>query len=255
MFKTLYQYRYLFSRLVQRDFIQRYKKTALGVLWSVLSPLCEFAILMFIFKNLFGRNTPHYTIYMFIGVLSYSYYSSATTNGMQSFLSNAGIMHKIKLPNWLFPLSKNVSAALNFLITCVIMIVFMVVDKLVPTPAILTLLYIFPLFFLFNVGVSLILASLYVFFKDVQYLYHIFNRLLYFCCAIFWTTDHMSDSFKQALLFNPVYDFILFGRTAIIDGVVPPLYLHLILLGYTAAVLLIGILVYRCNRNKFIFYL
>ncbi len=255
MIKTLRKYHYLFSRLVQRDFIQKYKKTSLGILWSVISPLCELAIMMFIFKNLFGRNKPHYTIYMFIGILSYNYYNNATTTGMQSFLSNAGIMQKIKLPNWLFPLSKNVSAMLNFLITCAIMIVFIAVDHLKVRWTIILLLYYFILFFFFNLGVSLILASMYVFFKDVQYLYHIFNRLLYFCCAIFWTTDHMSERAQQLMLINPVYDFILYGRMIIINGEVPSLMLHLILLGYTVLVMLIGILVYRCNRNKFVFYL
>ncbi len=255
MIKTLKKYRYLLARLVQRDFIQKYKKTTLGIIWSVLSPLCEFAILMFIFKNMFGRDMPHFTIYMLVGVLSYSYYSNATTNGMHSFLSNAGIMHKIKLPSWLFPLSKNISATINFLITCIILVVFMFVDRLAPTWNMVLLLYPFVLFFFFNLGISLILATMYVFFKDTQYIYSIFNRLLYFCCAIFWTPDHLSENSQKILMINPVYDFIAYGRSIILYGEIPSLEMHLILFGYTVLVLLLGIIVYRCNRNKFVFYL
>ena len=255
MIKTLKKYRYLLARLVQRDFIQKYKKTSLGIIWSVLSPLCEFAVLMFIFKNMFGRDMPHFTVYMLIGVLSYSYYSNATTSGMQSFLFNAGILHKINLPTWLFPLSKNISAAINFLITCIIMVVFMFIDQLAPNLNMVWLLYPFVLFFFFNLGLSLILASLYVFFKDVQYLYHIFNKLLYFCCAIFWTPDRLSEESQKLLMINPVYGFIDYGRSVILYGEVPSMEAHLILLGYTVLVMLLGVVIYRCNRNKFIFYL
>lgn len=255
MIKTLKKYRYLLARLVQRDFIQKYKKTSLGVLWSVLSPLCEFAVLMLIFKNIFGRDMPHFTIYMLIGVLSYNYYSGATTSGMQSFLFNAGIMQKIKLPTWLFPLSKNISATINFLITSVILVVYMFIDRLPPNINMIWLLYPFVLFFFFNLGVSLILASLYVFFKDVQYLYQIFNRLLYFCCAVFWTPDRLSTEGQKMLMINPVYDFISYGRSIILYGEVPSMEHHLILLGYTVLVMVLGVIIYYCNRKKFVFYL
>lgn len=198
---------------------------------------------------------PHFTIYMLIGVLSYSYYSNATTSGMQYFLYNAGIMQKIKLPTWLFPLSKNISATINFLITSLILVVYMFIDQLPPNLNMFWLLYPFVLFFFFNMGISLILASLYVFFKDVQYLYHIFNRLLYFCCAIFWTPDFLSEQSRKLLMINPIYDFIHYGRSVILYGQVPSLEIHLILLGYTVLFMVLGIVIYRCNRNKFTFYL
>ena len=113
MIKTLKQHQFLFRELVKRDFRQKYKKTTLGVIWSILNPLAEFLVLMLIFKNIFSRNTPHYTIYMLVGILNYTYFNNATHTGMQSFLNNAGIIQKIKVPTWIFPLSKNVSALFN----------------------------------------------------------------------------------------------------------------------------------------------
>ncbi len=255
MIKTLKKYRFLLSRLIKRDFIQKYKKTTFGVLWSVLNPLFEFFTLMLIFQNMFGRDTPHFTTYLIIGVLIYSYYTNATTQGMQSFLFNSSIINKIKLPTWLFPLSKNISAGLNFLITCLVMVFFMFIDNITFTWNLLFLLYPFVLLFFFNLGVSMILATMFVFFKDTSYLYNIFNRLLYFCCAIFWTVDRFPENAQKYLMINPVYDFILYTRTVIIDGMLPGMELHLILLGYTLAVTLIGLLVYNCNKKKFIFYL
>ena len=92
MIKTLKQHQFLFRELVKRDFRQKYKKTTLGVIWSILNPLAEFLVLMLIFKNIFSRNTPHYTIYMLVGILNYTYFNNATHTGMQSFLNNAGII-------------------------------------------------------------------------------------------------------------------------------------------------------------------
>lgn len=86
MIKALKDYRFLLSRLIKRDFIQKYKKTALGIIWSVMNPLCELMILMLVFKNIFGRDTPYYTTYVIIGILTFNYYTNATTQGMGSLL-------------------------------------------------------------------------------------------------------------------------------------------------------------------------
>lgn len=255
MVKTLKKYRFLLSRLVKRDFIQKYKKNTFGVIWSVLNPLCEFLILMLVFRHMFGRDTPHFTTYLMIGVLFYNFYSNATTQGMQSLLNNSAIMNKIKLPTWLFPLSKNISATINFLITCVVLVIFMFIDHITFTWKLALLIYPVVLMFFFNMGLSLILASLFVFFKDTSHIYHIFNRLLYYCCAIFWTVDRFPEHLREMLKINPVYDFILYARTVIIDAQIPGMDVHLLMLGYTVAVFVLGLIVYNCNKNKFIFYL
>lgn len=255
MIKALKDYRFLLSRLVKRDFIQKYKKTALGIIWSVMNPLCELMILMLVFKNIFGRDTPYYTTYVIIGILTYNYYSNATTQGMESLLHNSGIINKIKLPTWLFPLSKNISATMNFLITCVVMVLFILLDHITITWKILLLVYPYVLMFFFNLGVSLILSSIYVFFKDTSYLFHIFNRLLYYCCAIFWTVEHFPEKGQALLKFNPIYDFIFYTRTIIIDGQIPGLDIHLIMLAYTVAAVISGMIVFHFNKKKFIFYI
>ncbi|MGN1225512.1 MAG: ABC transporter permease [Ruminococcus sp.] len=255
MIKTLKKYKFLFGELVKRDFRQKYKKTTLGVIWSVLNPLAEFLILMMIFKNLFGRTTPHYTVYMLIGILTYSYFSNATTSGMQSFLSNGAIIQKIKLPIWLFPLSKNVSALINFFITLILLIPFMIIDGVPFTWKLIFLVIPIVLLFFMNYGISLILASLYIFFKDVQYFYSIFCRLLYFCCAVFWYDTSLSEQGQKLLHINPVYDFISYSRSIIIHAQIPSLIDHLVLIAYTVAMLLIGFLVYHYNKEKFVFYL
>lgn len=255
MIKVLKKYNFLFKELVKRDFRQKYKKTSLGIIWSILNPLAEFAVLMLIFNNVFRRDTPHFTTYMLTGILVYSYFNNATSSGMHSFLYNAGIIQKIKLPIWLFPLSKNVSATITFLINLLLLIPFMIADHVPFTWKIVFLVYPLLVMLCMNVGVSLIMASLYVFFKDTQYFYGIFCRLLYFGCAIFWYDTALSEKGQMILKINPIYDFITYFRSILIYGEIPSLMIHLYLLGFSLLMLGIGVLVYRCNKNKFIFYL
>ena len=255
MIKTLKHHQFLFRELVKRDFRQKYKKTTLGFIWSILNPLAAFLVFMLIFKNLFSRNTPHYTIYMLVGILTYSYYSNASQTGMQSFLGNAGIIQKIKVPTWIFPLSKNVSALFNFFITLILLIPFMIYDHMGFTWKLVFLIYPIILMFFFNLGVSMILASLYVFFKDIQYFYNIFCRLLYFCCAVFWYDTSMSETAQKILHINPIYDFIYYSRMVFFFFFFFLLFVHLVLLGYTILFLGLGILIYRCNKDKLVYYL
>ena len=170
-------------------------------------------------------------------------------------LFRSGIIQKIKVPTWIFPLSKNVSALFNFFITLILLIPFMIYDHMGFTWKLVFLIYPIILMFFFNLGVSMILASLYVFFKDIQYFYNIFCRLLYFCCAVFWYDTSMSETAQKILHINPIYDFIYYSRMVIIHQQIPTLFDHLVLLGYTILFLGLGILIYRCNKDKFVYYL
>ena len=112
--QTLNKNRFLFSELVKRDFKQKYKRTVLGMDWSVLSPLLNLLVMSLVFTQFFGRNTPHYTIYLFCGNLVFSYYRESTNGGMNALMANAHIFTKVNVPKYLFLLSKNVSSLINF---------------------------------------------------------------------------------------------------------------------------------------------
>ena len=116
----LKKHQFLFEELVKRDFKQKYKRTVLGMGWSILSPLLTLLVLNFVFGHYFGRGIKHYVIYLFCGNLLFSYYREATTGSMNSLVSNAGIFTKINVPKYLFLLSKNVSTLINFVLTLIV---------------------------------------------------------------------------------------------------------------------------------------
>ena len=185
MLQKLKKHQFLFEELVKRDFKKKYKRTVLGMVWSLLSPLLMLLVMSLVFTNFFGRRTPHYTIYLFAGNLVFTYFKEATNGGMSSLIANAGIFTKINVPKYLFLLSKNVSSLINFLLTLIIFFVFVALDGISFTWKFFLLLYPVGCIVIFNIGVGFILSALYVFYRDIQYLYDIFTMLLMYLSAIF----------------------------------------------------------------------
>ena len=170
------QYRFLFSELVKRDFKQKYKRTVLGMVWSALSPLCYFLILKFVFTYFFSRSIPHYTTYLFIGIMVNSFYSESTNSGMFSLLANGSILSKINVPKYIFLLSKNVSCLINFGVTFLIFIIFALVDHIPFHPTMFLMIYPTICLIVFNIGVTLWLPeylilrfSFFLYFEELRY--------------------------------------------------------------------------------------
>lgn len=254
MVQKLKRHRFLFEELVKRDFKKKYKRTVLGMGWSLLSPLLTLLVMRLVFTQFFGRNTPHYTIYIFCGNVVWSYFSEATKSGMQALMENARVFTKVNVPKYLFLLSKNVQALINFLLTLVILFVFVAFDNLTFTWKFICLLYPICMLVLFNIGVGFILSALFVFFRDTQYLYDVFLRLLMYLSAIFYTIDKYSPMGQNLFLLNPVYLFIRYFRKIIIEATIPTIWFHLLMLADVAIVLGIGCWVYKKYNHKFLYY-
>ena len=177
---------------MKRDFKQKYKRTALGMVWSVLNPLLTLLTLLvmrLVFTRFFGRNTPHYTTYLFAGNLMYAYFKEATLGGMNSLMSNAHIFTKINVPKYMFLLTKNVSSIINFGLTLIVFFVFVAIDRVPFSASFLAILYPIATLTMFNIGVGMVLSALFVFFRDIQYIYDIFTLLLMYVSAIFYQVD------------------------------------------------------------------
>lgn len=255
MLVKLKQNRFLFTELVKRDFTKKYKRTVLGMAWSVLSPLMNLLIMWMVFNNFFGNNVDHYVIYLFAGQLVFSYFTDATNLGMSSLVGNANIFTKINVPKYLFLLSQNVSSLINFGLTLAIFFVFTALDGITFTWKFLLLLYPICCLILFNIGVGLILSALYVFFRDMQYLWGILTQLIMWMSAIFYTIDNYSQTVRYLFLLNPIYLYARYFRKIVIDGVIPTPQFHLLGLAYALIAVGIGTLMYKRYNHEFLYYL
>lgn len=248
------QYRFLFEEVVKRDFKKKYKGTVLGIAWSILAPLLNLLVMKLVFTYFFGRNIDHYTTYLFCGNLIFAYFNESTSQGMHGLISNANIFTKINVPKYIFVISKNIQTLINFSLTLIVFFVFCIFDHILFTWKFLLLIY--PIFWLliFNVGVGMILSALYVFFRDIQYLWTIFTQLLMYLSAIFYSIDTFPEMARFAFLLNPVYLFIRYFRKIVLDGVIPAPAFHVLMAFDAILALTIGILIYKKKNQDFLYY-
>lgn len=254
MFQKLKKHQFLFEELVKRDFKKKYKRTVLGMAWSVLSPLLTLLVMRLVFTQFFGRNTPHYTTYLFCGNLVFSYFRESSNEGMSCLLGNSKIFSKVNVPKYLFLFSKNVQTLINFGLTLCVFFLFCVIDNITFTWKFICLLYPIACLVVFNIGIGLILSAMFVFFRDIQYLWNVFLRLLSYLSAIFYTIDRYSKTAQYAFYLNPIYVFIRYFRKIVIEATIPTLEFHLLLLFYTLAAFGFGCWMYVKYNHKFLYY-
>lgn len=255
MLTLIKKYQFLFEELVKRDFKIKYKRTVLGMGWSILSPLLQLLVMRVVFTQFFGHSQPHYTIYLFCGNLVFNYYRESTSTGMQSLMSNRGIISKVNVPKYMFLLSKNVSSLINFGLTLLVFFLFVALDGIPFSPRLLALVYPIACLIVFNIGVGLVLSALFVFFRDINYLYDVFTLMLTYCSAIFYTTTSFEPWVQKLFLCNPVYCYIKYFRVVVIDGNLPSISFHLLCLFYAVVMVLIGGYIYKKYNHKFLYYM
>lgn len=248
------RHRFLLEELVKRDFKKKYKRSILGVGWSLLSPLLMLLVMKIVFSNFFARSISHFAIYLFSGSLFFGWFSESSNSGMRALMGNAGIFTKVNVPKYLFLLATNVQTLLNFFLTFLVYLLFCGFDGIEFSWRFCLLAYPILTMMLFNAGVGLILSAFFVFFRDIDYLWSVFTLLLMYGSAIFYKIDGFSPALQLAFNCNPVYRHILYVRQIVLDGVVPPLETHLTLLGFAVAAFLAGSLIYKRYNTRFLYY-
>ncbi len=255
MIEKFKKYRFVFEELIKRDFKKKYKRTVLGMGWSLVSPLLQLLVMGIVFTQIFGRDIPHFIIYMFSGNLIFGFFREATMGGMTSLVHNSAIITKINVPKYLFLLAKISASLINFLLTLCIYFIFVAIDGIIFSPRFFLLIYPVICLLIFNIGIGAILSALYVFFKDIQYLYDIFIMLLLYVSAIFYSVDMFPDKYQLLFNFNPIYVYIKYFRQVVIEGIMPSLQHHVLCLIYALLALITGAWIYKKNNYKFIYYM
>ena len=247
--------KFLFEELVKRDFKKKYKRTVLGFLWSMLSPLMMLSVMSFVFSQFFGRSIEYYVVYILAGQIVFAYFSESTNAGMVALLGNASIFSKINVHKYLFVLSRNISALINFGLTILIFFVFVFGYGIRPSLTMLFIFYPVICLILFNYGVGLVLSALYIFFRDMQYLYSLLLQVVMYGSAIFYSVDILSKDLQTVFYFNPLFVYITFIRESVIYGKTPELLLWVLCFIYAVIALVTGLYFYKRYNYKFVYYI
>lgn len=252
------RYAFLLQQLVLRDFKVKYKRSVLGVGWSLLYPLLTTAILSLVFSNVFRFSTPgvSYVAYLLTGLVFYNYFSEASNLAMSSILANFSLIGKVYVPKAVFPLSKCLSSGINFLLSLLPLYLVLLVTGTGLCWQHVFLPWAVGCLFLFTLGVGLLLAAAAVFLRDIVYLYGIVLTLWMYLTPIMYDVSIIaSPLLRTVIALNPLAQYIGFARTILLLHRTPDAAQFALCALSALGTLLIGTHVFRRNQDRFYFYM
>ena len=208
MIKELYQYRQLLKSNVKKEIRGKYKASFLGVLWSFVNPLLMTLVYAIVFPFLLRNSQEHYTTFIVIAILPWTWFTSSIAQGTNCILINGGIIKKVYFPRTILPISIVVSGLVNFLISCVIIFIFLLFSGIGFSLNILYLPIIILLQFLIQLGIVLITSSIDVYVRDTEYIINFFISLLFYGTPILYSFDMFPQKMRFLLQLNPMATII-----------------------------------------------
>lgn len=249
------KYHFLLKQLVSRDFKTKYKRSVLGVLWSFMNPLLTMLVMYIVFSTMFKSSIANFPVYLLVGIVCWNFFSETTGACLSSITGNAALITKVYVPKYMYPLSRSVSCLVNLGMALIPLLGVLLLTRTHLTPR--WLLVPFPLvcLFLFSMGIGLLLASLMVFFRDIQFLWGVVSMLWMYLTPIFYDASIVPEKYMTLYKMNPLYHIIRIMRILLIDGVSPEPKAFLLCVIATMVPLLAGVLAFKKSQDRFVLYL
>ena len=252
--KTTLAYSDFLVQSVKRDINNKYRRSLLGYVWSMLNPLLMMLVLTAVFSTMMQRNVEHYPVFLFSAMLPWAFFSTTLQGSLRSISRNARIFGQIPVPKYLFILSLAFSNLYTFVIT---LIPFAIIALVVGHPLSWTLtllpLCLIPLLAI-TIGASLLAATLNVFFEDVEHITTVLIRGLYFLCPIIYPASMLSEKTRTILEYNPLFSLIIVFRDVMYFGKLPSGYLLGATIVSSFAILFLGCWIFRRADHKMIYF-
>lgn len=245
---------FILRSLVSKDFKLKYRRSVLGVLWSVLNPLLMMVVLTVVFSTVFRFSIENFPLYLILGQTLFTFMSDATSSAMSSIISSASLIKKIRINKMLFPLEKVCFALLNFAISLIAVVAVMLFFRIPPTVNLLLLPVLLVMVFMFSLGLGLLLAALSVFFRDVMHLWSVVLTAWTYATPLFYPVDILPEWAVPIMNANPMYYYVSYFREIALYGATPSLEQTLVCLAFAAGALVLGYAVFRKQEKKFILY-
>lgn len=242
----------LLKELVARDIKIKYRKSVLGVFWTLLNPLCMMIVLSVVFSNLFKFDIEYFPVYLLSGQLIFNFYSESTTNAMSAIISNSSLIKKIYIPKYLFVLSRIISSTINLMASFTALVLVMLAMRVELHYTVL--LVVIPLFFIvvFSMGVGMLLSAITVKFRDIMHLYSVFVTALLYLTPVIYPMSILPDWLRTIVCMNPISNILIMFRDVMMYNMLPSMFSITIASGECLIMLLIGIIVFYKNQDEFI---
>lgn len=246
------KFRPLLEELVARDIKIKYRKSVLGVLWTLLNPLLMMIVLTIVFSNLFKFDIDNFPLYILSGQIIFNFFSAATTDAMSAIIGSAALIKKIYVPKYLFVISRVFSSTINLLASFTALLLVMIAMRaelhwtvlLVPVPLILLML--------FSLGVGLFLAAITVKFRDVMHLYSVFTTALLYLTPVIYPMSILPSWLYKIVMLNPLTNMLTMFRDVMINNMIFDWTSLAVAVVETILMLVLGLYVFYKNQDKFI---
>lgn len=252
--------RFILKQLVTKDFKRKYRRSVLGIAWSVLNPLMMMVVMSVVFSFVFRADIENYPLYLILGNITFSFMSESTSQALMSFIDAAPLLKKVRVSRFVFPVQKVLFALVNFTFSLVAVALVMLWFRVVPTWHIIWLPVCLFLLVLFCSGIGLIVGSLAVFFRDVVHLWSVILTAWTYLTPIFWVPTQLAANgaptwVMSIVELNPMYGFVTFMRDIFLWNQNPSMQTLGLCVFWAVIMLGIGILVFRKTQHKFILYI
>lgn len=252
--------RFILKQLVTKDFKRKYRRSVLGIAWSVLNPLMMMIVMSVVFSFVFRADIENYPLYLILGNITFSFMSESTSQALMSFIDAAPLLKKVRVSRFVFPVQKVLFALVNFTFSLVAVALVMLWFRVVPTWHIIWLPVCLFLLVLFCSGIGLIVGSLAVFFRDVVHLWSVILTAWTYLTPIFWVPTQLAANgaptwVMSIVELNPMYGFVTFMRDIFLWNQNPSMQTLGLCVFWAVIILGIGILVFRKTQHKFILYI
>lgn len=243
---------FILKELVRKGIKLKYRRSYLGILWSLLEPLLTMVVLTIVFGTLFGIKDKTFPVYILAGRLLYSLFSQGTKEALKSIRANASMIKKVYVNKLLYPLSAILFNYVIFLISLVVLAITALCFKVYPTVYLFQIVIPMLNLLLLSAGVGLIMSTIGVFFRDMEYLWNVVLMLIMYTCAIFYKPEKLLNSkFAMILKGNPLYCIISNFRSCVFGE--PMNYEYMLYsFGFGVFTILVGLFMFRKLEDRFI---
>ena len=246
------RHRFLLRELVKKGIRLKYRRSYLGILWSLIEPLMTTAVLVVVFGTLLNKGDGDFPVYIISARLMFTFFSAGTKNAAKSVRKNSQMVKKVYVPKYLFPTASVVYNFIIYLISLLALVAVMLVTRVAPTTYIWQIIPALILIFIITLGVGMALSVLMVFFRDVEYLWNVCTMIIMYMCAIFYPVEKIMESkWAFTLKLNPVYCAIDIFRGGVL-GYMAESWDYMYATGFGIVILLLGILLFKWKQDEFI---
>ena len=246
------KYRFLIEQLVNRDFKVRYKRSVLGMCWSLLNPLLTMLVQYIVFSRLFRSDIDNYPVYLLSGLVIFNFFNEAVGLSLGAIVGNASLITKVYMPKYVYPVTRVLSSSINLALSMVPLLLVILITGEKVTKAYFLIPYVLICVLLFTMGLGMLLSALMVFFRDIQFLWGIVSMLWMYLTPIFYPETIIAPGMLAIYRMNPLYQYITFLRSITLSGISPEPRAYLTCFLWALVSVVCGSIVFRKLQDQFV---